>query len=346
MTVDLLATLLTGIDSPASGSIERKRVVAEDQGNGAKSATGSGVALFDILKLVRGTTAHRNGGDLDRAHPPRGWGMILPASERRPDAVSPRSAGVTAARSHRRPRPRVRRRRRISGRRVRTGLSRAASRAAAAGRRRPGPRYRCCSSDLPRTFPFRIQFELGATRGVGRLAFDNLEDYGRYAERVASHESAKRLNAGRSPRSLTLSASDPIRPWAERLVATIDAGLPEPPLVQVQTPPATLATKEGVIQMLHAAWLPGITFLAGMDSSSDGGRRIKRAHRARWCAPTGRAPAATAAATSRPSRFSHPPTSTNRSTSPAGLSSPRRRSVRARRATRRSRLTSSAASRC
>jgi hypothetical protein len=218
------------------------------------------VALFDILKLVRGTTATVVEATWVARIRRAGWGVILPASSdgRMLSALDPL----------------VSLRREVIGDRVRVfagadgyQVDESAQDFLARHRAQPQPGADDPVPELlllvgpPADIPFRIQFDLGATRAVGRLAFDNLEDYGRYAERVASHESAMQLTP-LVDLIATPSAGDPIRPWAERLVAAIDAGLPKP-LVQVQTPPATLATKEGVIQMLHAARLPGITLLAG-----------------------------------------------------------------------------------
>ncbi|MCP4655388.1 MAG: hypothetical protein GY856_08210 [bacterium] len=123
----------------------------------------------------------------------------------------------------------------------------------------------------PRSIPFRFQYELDVEYAVGRIHFDDLEDYGRYASHVAA---AERGEVARRPSrstaffgverendpATTLMSRGLIRPLMERLSEPDQETNPNPwdqiPLL------ADDAMKENLIALLHSQSIPGLLFTA------------------------------------------------------------------------------------
>ena len=61
----------------------------------------------------------------------------------------------------------------------------------------------------PEAIPFSFQYQLDVQYAVGRLCFDDLEDYSRYAESVVTAETAETAGTGRLPRACFFAPANP-----------------------------------------------------------------------------------------------------------------------------------------
>lgn len=117
----------------------------------------------------------------------------------------------------------------------------------------------------PQRIPFSFQAELDMTHATGRLAFDEVAAYGRYAQNLVAQE----LNPVRRPRRLALFGTDNgdritgltssylIPPLAEKIAAIKPTGW------AVETVPPPQASKPNLLQLLSGADAPALLFTAG-----------------------------------------------------------------------------------
>jgi hypothetical protein len=115
----------------------------------------------------------------------------------------------------------------------------------------------------PEAIPFEFQYLLDVQYGVGRLHFECLEDYARYAQSVVQAETQPRPRLPRAvffgpshDAATRLSAPHLVAPLAARLAA-------RHPAWQVQTLPPEQCTKSALGGLLGGAETPALLFTAG-----------------------------------------------------------------------------------
>lgn len=129
----------------------------------------------------------------------------------------------------------------------------------------------------PATIPYRFQYQLDVQYAVGRLAFEQVEDYARYAQSVLQAEKGLALPpkatffgvANPDDRATALSAENLIQPLAEKLVAQQArwvgqsvGGEPPSPQWQVATLLKDQATKANLSALLEGSQAPPLLFSA------------------------------------------------------------------------------------
>jgi hypothetical protein len=119
----------------------------------------------------------------------------------------------------------------------------------------------------PEEIPFEVQYQLGVQYAVGRLAFDDVDAYRRYAANVVVAESAVRRATPRSTR-LALFAprhegDEPTGHSTEHLIAPLAATLDAAPAWEVTTAVAADATKDRLLTLLNARDPPDVLLAAG-----------------------------------------------------------------------------------
>ncbi|MES1243462.1 MAG: hypothetical protein ABUT39_17770 [Acidobacteriota bacterium] len=130
----------------------------------------------------------------------------------------------------------------------------------------------------PEAIPYRFQYELDVQHAVGRIAFDDLDDYARYARSVVQSETGQ----VRLPRravffgvkndddgATQLSASELVQPLAERL-----AGSPQ---WSVETILGEEATKQRLAGLLSDGQAPPLLFTAshGLGFANGSARQLR-----------------------------------------------------------------------
>lgn len=117
----------------------------------------------------------------------------------------------------------------------------------------------------PQRIPFSFQADLDMTHATGRLAFDDVAAYGRYAQSLVEQE----RNPVRRARRLTLFGCDNgdritgltskylVPPLAEKIAAI------KPPDWEVDTVPPHLADKPKLLSLLQGPDAPALLFTAG-----------------------------------------------------------------------------------
>ncbi len=128
----------------------------------------------------------------------------------------------------------------------------------------------------PSTIPYRFQYQLDVQYAVGRLAFDQVEDYACYAQSVLQVEKGLQLPpkatffgvSNADDRATTLSAENLIRPLAENLTAhqaqwrTQFGGDNPPPQWQTSMLLKDQATKASLSALLEGSQAPALLFAA------------------------------------------------------------------------------------
>jgi hypothetical protein len=116
----------------------------------------------------------------------------------------------------------------------------------------------------PEAIPYAFQYQLDVQYAVGRLHFDTVEEYARYARTVVATESRERVPARRADffatstpgdRATALSSSELVVPLAEQL----RAGRPD---WTVQAHVGEAATKERLTRLLGGPDTPALLFTA------------------------------------------------------------------------------------
>jgi hypothetical protein len=154
----------------------------------------------------------------------------------------------------------------------------------------------------PEAIPFEIEFLLTVDYAVGRLAFDRVEDYGRYAEAVVAYETAQQVANGRevvfwgtqhdADAATELSSESLIRPLIEGVPA--QGSSPRRLTMMEKFNFRTLslrgegqATKANLLGLLHSRQqaLPSLLFTAshGMGGWPKGDARERSANGALLC---------------------------------------------------------------
>jgi hypothetical protein len=125
------------------------------------------------------------------------------------------------------------------------------------------PYYLLLAGD-PQSIPFEFEFYLQVSHAVGRLCFDKIEDYARYAESVVAAE----RGAPALPRTAALFATanpdDPATAWsADRLIRPLSRWLSAKQQGwRVQSELGTSATRDRLGSILHAGPSPALLFTA------------------------------------------------------------------------------------
>lgn len=117
----------------------------------------------------------------------------------------------------------------------------------------------------PEAIPFSFQYQLDVQYAVGRLCFDELEEYRRYAESVVAAEAAETGGAGRRPRACFFAPDNPGDPVTistrHHLVQPVAAGLQrDQPGWSVETMVGEEATRGRLGELLEEA--PAFLFAA------------------------------------------------------------------------------------
>lgn len=116
----------------------------------------------------------------------------------------------------------------------------------------------------PESIPFPFQYQLDVQYGVGRIHFDSLDDYARYAQSVVEAESGRVKRAKRAAFfgvanqddvATTLSASELVAPLAKLMQA-------DQPLWKVDTVAPSDAKKARLLQLLGGSDTPALLFTA------------------------------------------------------------------------------------
>ncbi len=126
----------------------------------------------------------------------------------------------------------------------------------------------------PSTIPYRFQYQLDVQYAVGRLAFDSIEDYARYAQSVVEAERDLKLPpratffgvSNTDDRATSMSAEHLVQPLAEKLRASLPAWKAEAgtmvPEWGVQTLLKDQATKANLSSLLEGGQAPALFFSA------------------------------------------------------------------------------------
>ena len=140
------------------------------------------------------------------------------------------------------------------------------------GARDPRPnrtscRTTCCIVGGPGQIPFRFQYELDVMYAVGRLAFDTVEEYARYARRVVAAETVatgpaagcrSSARATRTIAATAMSADHLVGPLAEQLAAAAPRRLDGRPRTSGRARPP----RRGLLELLAGAEPPSLLFTA------------------------------------------------------------------------------------
>ena len=130
----------------------------------------------------------------------------------------------------------------------------------------------------PEAIPFSFQYQLDVQYAVGRLHFDHIEDYARYAQSVVDAESGNVTQAKRAAffgvanpddQATTMSAGDLVAPLAQWIAA-------DQPSWKIETVDSGNATKAGLAQFLGGSQTPALLFTAshGMCFQNGDARQI------------------------------------------------------------------------
>ena len=129
----------------------------------------------------------------------------------------------------------------------------------------------------PATIPYRFQYQLDVQYAVGRLAFDDVEDYARYAQSVVQAEKGLKLSpqaafvgvANSDDRATAMSSANLVQPLAEKLRAmqpewAAESAKSKKPLPQwsVETLMKDQATKASLSALLQSGQAPALLFSA------------------------------------------------------------------------------------
>lgn len=116
----------------------------------------------------------------------------------------------------------------------------------------------------PETIPYRFQYQLSVQYAVGRIHFDNLEEYAQYADSVVVAETGHVVMPrqatffgvqNRDDRATDLSASELVKPLAKRMMR-------DQPKWMVRTYLAEESTKAQLTQLLGGDQTPALLFTA------------------------------------------------------------------------------------
>jgi hypothetical protein len=139
----------------------------------------------------------------------------------------------------------------------------------------------------PEAVPFRLQYQLGVQHAVGRLSFDSLEEYRRYAESVVAAETgAARGEASRARRAVFFAPANPgdeaTRRSSRWLVPPLAASLQEERFGwQVETVSGPAATRARLAELLGAEGpgeAPALVFTAGHGVGFESGDPLQAEH--------------------------------------------------------------------
>ena len=127
----------------------------------------------------------------------------------------------------------------------------------------------------PTRIPYRFQYQLDVQYAVGRLHFDSLEDYARYAQSVVQAESGLALPpratfigiANPDDRATTMSAQHLVQPLAENVIAAQAKWIAAAPAAnlpqwQVETVLKEQATKANLSSLLNSSQTSPLLFSA------------------------------------------------------------------------------------
>lgn len=131
----------------------------------------------------------------------------------------------------------------------------------------------------PEKIPYPFQFELDVDYAVGRLHFETIEEYGRYADSVVAAESAPPNGGHRAVLFGAENANDPLtRESARRLTQPMAKALKKQSGWKVDGVTGKAATKAGLKQILGGPQVPSLLFTAGhgIGCTSDSPNQLSR----------------------------------------------------------------------
>jgi hypothetical protein len=124
----------------------------------------------------------------------------------------------------------------------------------------------------PASVPFAFQHRVDAARAVGRISFDEVDDYARYAAAVVASETS----AGRPRRAVFAGTANPGDRWTGKAVDELirplaQAATAAAPACEVDVVEPADATKDGLVQLLGGTDRPDLLFVSshGLGLPSD-----------------------------------------------------------------------------
>ncbi|MSR84795.1 MAG: hypothetical protein EXS58_18085 [Candidatus Latescibacteria bacterium] len=139
----------------------------------------------------------------------------------------------------------------------------------------------------PQTIPYRFQYQLDVQYAVGRLYFDTLQEYARYARSVVLAETGQVVLPRRATLvgvqnlddpATALSATQLVAPLAEAIAADQKDGKSDGAPWQIQTLPPAETKKARLAQLLGGADTPALLFTASHGMGFPNGDRRQLPH--------------------------------------------------------------------